>query len=691
LPVTGLDSGALAGLGCLLVIAGIGLRRRRIAITLAIVSLPAVFLVAPAYAAPPNDLFAAAQEIDPAGLPVSLVASNVDATFEQGEPDHANRFGEKSIWFRFEPEHAGVYEIDLSGSTHATPGFGELNTLLGVYQGPSLNSLITVAYNNDQSFEIGTSKTQFHVAPGSVGTPYFIAVDGFLGSTGEVHLAMRELTSPPNDNREDAAPLTGALPISATGTNVGATSEPFEPAHWSQSKKASVWYEWTAPGNGIYEVDLAGSDFDTILAVYNYNEGAIFPYELVASNDDSSSGTIQSRAGFEADANEEFVIAVDGYEPNHPTGNIQLELREAQRPPNDYFANAIAFAPSPTFETKFDHNTFASKEPGEPNHGGHPGGQSLWYEWTPSADGFAYVDTGGDPFVDTVLGMYTGETVDDLTLVAENDNHPEFGWPEAGLRLDVEGGTTYRIAVDTKFPNHFVSLTIQHIPFPPNDDFADAEELSGIATGASADNHEATVQQGEPAHAGRGPFNSVWYEWTAPQGGTVALDTLNSDLDSVLAVYTGDAPGALSPVAANDDAGPGEHHSAVSFAATAGTTYRIAVASAFDDLTDEYELFLELTPGATGGAAPETELTNAPRKVKTKKRKAKVRFEFVSAPAGAAFECSLDGSPFKACTSPHTVKAGVGKHALSVRAVGAEGAVDATPALASFKVKRKRR
>ncbi len=88
---------------------------------------------------------------------------------------------------------------------------------------------------------------------------------------------------------------------------------------------------------------------------------------------------------------------------------------------------------------------------------------------------------------------------------------------------------------------------------------------------------------------------------------------------------------------------------------------------------------------------PETKIDRAPRKkVKTRKRKARVTFEFSADEPSATFECSLDGKPYAACASPRSVKVKPGHHAFAVRASDAAGNADRTPAEHGFKVKRKR-
>jgi hypothetical protein len=62
-------------------------------------------------------------------------------------------------------------------------------------------------------------------------------------------------------------------------------------------------------------------------------------------------------------------------------------------------------------------------------------------------------------------------------------------------------------------------------------------------------------------------------------------------------------------------------------------------------------------------------------------------FAFHSTKAGSSFQCSLDGSAFAACASPHvTGRLSAAQHAFAVRALDAQGNADPTPAASSFRV-----
>ena len=113
---------------------------------------------------------------------------------------------------------------------------------------------------------------------------------------------------------------------------------------------------------------------------------------------------------------------------------------------------------------------------------------------------------------------------------------------------------------------------------PANDDFDNSVELVGANGSVTGTNVAATKQPGEPNHASDPGGGSVWYRWTAPGTGQAVFNTEGSNYDTLLAVYTGASVGGLSFVTANDDVQNGViRTSIVTFNATAGTTYRIAV------------------------------------------------------------------------------------------------------------------
>lgn len=108
-----------------------------------------------------------------------------------------------------------------------------------------------------------------------------------------------------------------------------------------------------------------------------------------------------------------------------------------------------------------------------------------------------------------------------------------------------------------------------------NDSFANRITIPSSGATVSGTNVGATKESGEPDHAGNSGGASVWWSWTPSVSGRATIHTAGSSFDTLLAVYTGSSIGGLSLVVCNDDAV--DLTSQVTFPATAGTSYQIAV------------------------------------------------------------------------------------------------------------------
>src|SRR5204862_6404986 len=72
-------------------------------------------------------------------------------------------------------------------------------------------------------------------------------------------------------------------------------------------------------------------------------------------------------------------------------------------PANDNFTNSWVLDGLTNKAT--GSNQDATKEPGERDHAGNPGGASVWWRWTAPTNGTVILDTIGSSF-DTLLGVY---------------------------------------------------------------------------------------------------------------------------------------------------------------------------------------------------------------------------------------------------------------------------------------------
>jgi Ca2+-binding RTX toxin-like protein len=138
-------------------------------------------------------------------------------------------------------------------------------------------------------------------------------------------------------------------------------------------------------------------------------------------------------------------VARDNWNTDYP-----FTLFWGESPANDSFADAVELM-GPKGNTSGS-TAFATLETGETA----PGENSVWYTWTAPATGHVRFDawrledaTWG--WVDTILNVYTGASVEALTPVAGNDDWYRGGLPAFGSAVSFRAvaGTTYLISVDT--------------------------------------------------------------------------------------------------------------------------------------------------------------------------------------------------------------------------------------------------
>jgi hypothetical protein len=114
-----------------------------------------------------------------------------------------------------------------------------------------------------------------------------------------------------------------------------------------------------------------------------------------------------------------------------------------------------------------------------------------------------------------------------------------------------------------------------------SDMFATATELVLVNNQATetGSNVGATGEEEEPVHGGEdnAVINSVWWKWTPDVDGTLTVDTVGSDFDTILAAYTLDADNNFLPEQENNDISPTNAQSRIELGVMGGTTYYIAV------------------------------------------------------------------------------------------------------------------
>jgi hypothetical protein len=346
---------------------------------------------------PPNDNFASAIKAPAGGA--TYVFNNKLATIETNEPAHDGDTNvAASLWWNWTPATATNVFIDTIGS--------KIDTVLAVYTGSTLSALQSVAATNGSVSQFQPAYVSFNA---QAGVTYRIAV----ASVSSNSLGTVVLHVSPGGQLDAVAPVVSVIsPLS--GQSVGSHSIVISGTAADPLPNAS----------GVSQVTVSVNNISTI-ATGTTNWSAAVALQPALN--------IITVTAVDAAGNFSVPLTID---VNYLVPTVA----------NDFFANAIAL--TGTSGVVAMANTNATKEAGEPDIVGNAGGKSLWWSFTPPADGVLTLNTSNSSF-DTLLGLYTGPDVADLTAIAGNDDaYP--GAPGGFSFIDqaVRAGQTYDIVVD---------------------------------------------------------------------------------------------------------------------------------------------------------------------------------------------------------------------------------------------------
>ena len=142
-------------------------------------------------------------------------------------------------------------------------------------------------------------------------------------------------------------------------------------------------------------------------------------------------------------------------------------------------------------------------------------------------------------------------------------------------------GDHYLVAVATDVRGQTAtSSQVRIIVLPANDDFSAATKLNGTHLSVVGSTFGATLEPGETDWIGGGP--SVWYSWTAPADGRVALAMPNWPWGVYFGALTGNSVTNLS-LLGQDLPFDGQETAYFYFEVHAGTRYHIVVAQSGTD------------------------------------------------------------------------------------------------------------
>jgi hypothetical protein len=247
------------------------------------------------------------------------------------------------------------------------------------------------------------------------------------------------------------------------------------------------------------------------------------------------------------------------------------------------------------------------------------------------------------------------------------------GVPEGTYQLSA-------LATDNRGASSTSAVVMITVGIPPptfGDMFAGRGVIQGYTNIILGTNTSFTREPGEPRHDNRNGTHSGWLSWTAPASGICTMDTFGSSFDTVLAVYTGTVVSNLLKIASNDDANLDVTQSRLTFNATNGVTYQIAVdgfaATAFGRIVFQATL---PNPYPIIVTQPQGQVAN---------QGASVTFNVATAgPGPQTFRWRLNGNNIAGATAPSFTRSSVqASHAglYTVVVSNTSGSVTSAPAL----------
>lgn len=230
------------------------------------------------------------------------------------------------------------------------------------------------------------------------------------------------LTIQPNtpDSRTNAGATTEAAEPMTSADTAGCTADGQHDASGNKMD-STLWWDFTGDG-GPMTVSTLGSDFDTILAVYQSSDRS-----FVACNDDiqpydAARPNLEYRLSSEVLVNtvagRHYAVQVGGCTPKPPcayattTGTVQL--RVSNTPPGDARADAL---PLTTGVARVASTRGATTESGEvldcplADRRDSPYAKTIWFVWHAPAIGTAVFSASGFDTVMTVYRADSGGTV----------------------------------------------------------------------------------------------------------------------------------------------------------------------------------------------------------------------------------------------------------------------------------------
>jgi len=224
-------------------------------------------------------------------------------------------------------------------------------------------------------------------------------------------------------------------------------------------------------------------------------------------------------------------------------------------------------------------------------------GSSFFFYITPANDMALDINALASDY-DTVLSVWMG-TRGNLVEVSDACNDDWNDNEQSRLVVSLTSGTTYHILVaGLEGGSGSLTLYIDEIDIETvaNDDFDSAETITSLPFIHVQSTPGATTAVDDPIpqnDCGSGADgHSVWFEYTPTSDLTLEINTLLSDYDTVLSVWTGTRGNLIEEDCNDDEPINDDNQSYLVLDMIAGTTYYILVTGFEDDNGGTLDLYV---------------------------------------------------------------------------------------------------
>jgi PKD repeat protein len=251
----------------------------------------------------------------------------------------------------------------------------------------------------------------------------------------------------------------------------------------------------------------------------------------------------------------------------------------AAPPSNDAFANANVIDPSALpfgDSVAIDEATTESGESLGSCTFGSGNAQTVWYSITPTSSGVLRVSDSAS-FYYQFIAVYP-QNGSGLSGLGPDIGCASWAFGSNSTTVNVTAGQTYYIQAGSNFASSgTISVSVQLILPPANDDFARATPITAVPFSDQVDTTAASVEPNEPTPScGYGQSaGTVWYAFTPSTTGSYSASSPWGSFTTQVAAYTGTELGNLASLGCQTSG------QLLTFQANAGQTYYLQLGGIF--------------------------------------------------------------------------------------------------------------